>query len=82
MDSLTHETVCRESAITKIVPQVLLTYREAIEKAFARIAQNRVPSSWCDALASGRLSPQLWRSIHVPEHGVLRDQRKQPLIAR
>ena len=61
------------------MPQVLLTYTEAIERAFARIAQNRVPSSWFDALASGRLSPQLWRSIHVPEHGVLRDQRKQPL---
>jgi hypothetical protein len=79
VDSLTHETVCREQAVTELVPQVLLTHSEAIEKAFARIAQNRVPSSWFDALASGRLSPQLWRSIHVPEHGVLRDQRKQPL---
>jgi uncharacterized protein YbjT (DUF2867 family) len=80
VDSLTHETVCREDTITKLVPQTLLTYPEAIERAFARIAQNRVPSSWSDALASGRLSPQLWRSIHVPEHGVLRDQRKQPLM--
>jgi uncharacterized protein YbjT (DUF2867 family) len=79
VDSMTHETVCRDNALTKLVPQVLLTYSEAIEKAFARIAQNRVPSSWFDALASGRLSPQLWRSIHVPEHGVVRDQRKQPL---
>ena len=79
VDSMTHETVCRDNALSKLVPQVMLTYSEAIEKAFARIAQNRVPSSWFDALASGRLSPQLWRSIHVPEHGVLRDQRKQPL---
>lgn len=80
VDSLTHETVCRDNAITKVVPQVLLTYREAIEKAFGRIAQNRVPSSWFDALASGQLSPRLWKIFHVPEHGVLRDRRKQPLM--
>jgi hypothetical protein len=80
VDSLTHETVCRDNAITKVVPQVLLTYREAIEKAFGRIAQNRVPSSWFDALASGQLSPRLWKIFHVPEHGVLCDRRKQPLM--
>ena len=28
VDSLTHETVCREDAITKLVPQALLTYRK------------------------------------------------------
>jgi len=79
VDSLMHETVCREEAIREIVPQSLLTYREALDKAFSKIAQNRVPSHWYDALASGRLSPSRWRTIHVPEHGVLRDQRRRKL---
>lgn len=76
VDSLMHETVCREEELRQWVPQDLLNYREALEKAFAKIAQNRVPSHWFDALASGRLSPAHWRSIHVPEHGVVRDQRR------
>jgi uncharacterized protein YbjT (DUF2867 family) len=79
VESLTHETVCRENSLREIVPQPLLDYREALEKAFSKIAQNRVPSRWHAALASGRLSPALWRSIHVPEHGVLRDQRRRKL---
>jgi uncharacterized protein YbjT (DUF2867 family) len=76
VDSLVHETVCRDRSLQEIVPQALLPFREALEKAFAKIAQNRVPSHWCDALASGRLSSAHWRSIHVPEHGVLRDRRR------
>ena len=81
IESLTNETVCRDSRIREIIPQELLTYREAIEAAFARIAQNRVPSSWIDSLSSGRLSPEFFRSIQVPEHGVLRDRQKVPLAA-
>ncbi len=79
VDSLLHETVCRDHSLREIVPQPLLTYKEALDKAFARIAQNRVPSHWYDALASGRLSPSHWRSIHVPEHGVVRDCRHRSL---
>jgi len=59
----------------------LLTYREAVERALARIAQNHVPSSWIDSLAAGTLSPRLFDAIKVPEHGVLRDSRLVPLTA-
>lgn len=73
--SLRNETVCRDYRIRELVAQDLLTYGEAIEKAFARIAQNKVPSSWIDSLSSGRLRPEFFKSIQVPEHGVLRDRR-------
>jgi uncharacterized protein YbjT (DUF2867 family) len=79
--SLKNETVCGDDRITKLIPQKLLTYEEAIGLAFARIAQNRVPSSWIDSLSSGRLSPDFFRSIKVPEHGVLRDRQEVPLLA-
>lgn len=75
VDSMMHETICHGDRLSQILPQPLLTYEEALEKAFSKIAQNRVPSRWYDALASGRLSPDHWRSIHVPEHGVLFDRR-------
>jgi uncharacterized protein YbjT (DUF2867 family) len=73
--SLHMETVCRENSIHSIIPQNLLSYREAIELAFSRIAQNRVPSTWYGAMSSGKLRPEQIRNIQVPEYGILRDSR-------
>ncbi len=81
VDSLTHETVCHDSKIRELIPLELLTYREAVELALARIAQNHVPSSWIDSLAAGTLSPRLFDAVKVPEHGVFRDSRAVSLTA-
>lgn len=81
VDSLTHETVCHDMKIREIIPLDLLCYREAVERALARIAQNHVPSSWIDSLAAGTLPPRLFDAIKVPEHGVFRDSRIVPLTA-
>lgn len=79
VQSLVHETICQDRRLQKIVPQELLTYQEAIAKAFVRIAQNKVPSSWFDSLASGRLDPDFLQSVQVPAHGILSDQQDVPL---
>lgn len=81
VDSLTHETICHDGKIREIIPLELLSYREAVERALARIAQNHVPSSWINSLAAGTLSPQMFAAIKVPEHGVLIDSREVPLTA-
>ncbi len=81
IESLSNETVCKSDRVTKIIPQELLTYREAIAMAFARIAQNKVPSSWIDSLSSGKLHPEFLKSIRVPEHGILTDVREVGLLA-
>ncbi len=81
VDSLTHETVCHDAKIREIIPLELLTYREAVERALARIAQNHVPSSWIDSLAAGTLPPHLFDAVKVPEHGVFHDSRIVPLAA-
>lgn len=77
--SLHMETVCRETSIQKIIPQKLLSYREAIDLAYSRIAQNRVPSTWYGAMSTGKLRPEQIRNIQVPEYGVLRDSQTTPL---
>jgi len=79
VESLRNETICHDRRIEQLIPQVRIPYQDAIQLAFALIAQNRVPSSWIDSLASGRLDPDFLRSIRVPEHGVLRDQQCVPL---
>lgn len=77
--SLINETVCRDFSIRELIPQDLLSYNEAIDRAFVRIAQNKVPSSWFDSLASGRLNPVYFRSVQVPSHGVLQDVSEENL---
>jgi hypothetical protein len=81
VDSLTHETVCHDFKIREIIPLELLTYREAVERALAKIAQNHVPSSWIDSLAAGTLDPKLFDAVKVPEHGVFTDSQTVPLTA-
>ena len=81
VDSLETETICSETEIRELLPRDLLTYREAVERALSRIAQNRVPSSWIDSLNSGTLNPRFVDAIKVPEHGIYRDRRRAPLSA-
>ena len=78
VQSLVNETICRDQRLQEMIPQPLLSYDEAIEKAFMRIAQNRVPSSWYDSLASGKLAPAFLKSVQVPAHGVLFDSQEVP----
>lgn len=79
VDSLSMKTVCSGDEITKVIPQVLLTYDDAIEKAFSKIAQNLVPSTWYDSLVSGSLSHDQLLNVEVPTHGVYVDERIREL---
>ncbi len=80
IDSLSMKTVCHGDAITEVIPQDLLTYDEAIERAFSRIAQNLVPSTWYDSLVSGSLSHSQLDNVNVPVHGVFKDQRSGEIM--
>ncbi len=78
--SMRHEVICKENQIHSIVSQDLLSYDEAIDRAFVKIAQNRVPSTWYDALASGTFDNSHLHQIRPPEFGVLTDKRSFPII--
>ena len=65
-DSLVHDT-----SIQKIVPHKCMGYREALQRAFDKINDNSVVSSWKDAMVSGQISGRISDYIHVPEHGCL-----------
>lgn len=81
VQSLVNETICGDRELQDLIPQPLLSYDEAIAKAFMRIAQHRVPSSWFDSLASGNLDPAFLKSVQVPAHGVLSDSQEVVLKA-
>jgi len=78
--SMKNPTVCREHRIRELVPVQLRDYRESVELALARIAQNRVPSRWIDSLHAGTLDSRFIDAIHVPEHGVYRDRQEVEMV--
>lgn len=79
--SMKNETICRENEIRELIPRELSTYQVAVEKALSRIAQNRVPSSWTDALLDDNMDPRFINAIKVPEHGIYDDRQQTPLTA-
>ncbi len=81
IDSLSMKTVCQSNEIREVIPQEMLSYDEAIVRAFSKIAQNRVPSTWYGSLVSGSLSHDQLANVNVPEHGVHRDKRQCKITA-
>lgn len=81
IDSLSMKTVCESNEIREVIPQEMLSYDEAIDRAFSKIAQNRVPSTWYGSLVSGSLSHDQLVNVNVPEHGVYRDKRQRRIDA-
>ncbi len=72
VESMKTEVVAKDNKLINILNLKPITYEEAIQKAFQKIEQNLVVSSWKDALVSGRFT-DLKEYIRVPEHGCLKD---------
>lgn len=79
VDSMHVEVVCREGVqdLHEILPLHLYTYKEALQMAFARIANNEVTSSWKDAI-TGPVPEDFLDRVEVPRHGVFTDHRVFP----
>ena len=77
VDSMKNEVVVKKEGIEDVVPvEKLIPYEEAVERAFQRIAQNEVISSWKDSLNSSKIDINLMENVKVPENGVYSDVRK------
>ena len=77
VDSMKNEVVVKKEGIGDVVAiEELIAYEEAVERAFQRIAQNEVISSWKDSFNSSKISINLMENMKVPEHGVYCDIRK------
>jgi len=76
VDSLKNEAICKDNSINKIIPHQCLSYKNAVKRAFDKISQNAVVSSWKDALVLSSLNPNLTEYIEVPEYGCVSDKRE------
>ena len=77
VDSMKVEVVGQPNDLANSLQIKLLNYRQAIERAFKRIEENAVVSSWKDALNSDEKDTRLSQYIEVPTHGCLIDCRRR-----
>lgn len=73
VDSMKVEVIAKDNEINKLLQLNPLSYKECIKKAFNKIEQNEIISSWKDSTVSGRLDYRISEYIKVPEFGCYKD---------
>tara|TARA_R110002073_G_scaffold40547_6_gene115392 strand:+ start:51464 stop:52903 length:1440 start_codon:yes stop_codon:yes gene_type:complete len=82
VDSMKVEVVCRNHEINNILEIKPITYKEALIKAFDKIENNEIVSSWKDSYSSSGITINTSEFINVPSFGCFKDQRKRPIENR
>jgi len=79
VDSMKVEVVCRDHEINAILGIHTIPYKEALKRAFDKIENNEIASSWKDSYSSSGININISEFITVPEFGVFKDKRQRPL---
>ncbi len=77
VDSMKVEVVAKDNEINRLLQLNPLSYKECIKKAFNKIEQNEILSSWKDSTVSGRLDYKISDYIKVPNYGCYKDIRNK-----
>lgn len=77
VDSMKIEVIAHNDDIKKILQMQTLSYEECLRRAFTKIEQNEIVSSWKDSTVSGILNYKISDYIKVPEFGCLKDERRK-----
>jgi uncharacterized protein YbjT (DUF2867 family) len=76
VDSMKVEVICSPNNLNQLLNITPINYTDALERAFLKIEQNQIISSWKDSLVSGRFEKNISEYIKVPTHGCFLDTRK------
>ena len=76
VNSMKIEVICRDNKINEILGITPSTYKESLAKAFTKIENNEIVSSWKDAYASSGINSHISDFIQIPTFGCFKDQRK------
>ena len=77
VDSMKVEVVCRNTSLNEILDITPINYQESLRKAFLKIENNEIASSWKDAYSSSDSRTIVSEFITVPFHGCFIDERKK-----
>ena len=73
VDSMKVEVIGQESTINEIINVQPIAYKKAVDRAFKKIAQNSMISSWKDAKISGVFKEEYSKYIELPHYGCFKD---------
>lgn len=79
VESMKVEVVCRNNEINKILKIEPISYEEALLKAFQKIENNIILSSWKDSYSSSESDVNISEFISVPKFGCFTDKRKMKI---
>lgn len=69
IESLKNNAVCSEFSIQKVIDRKCLSYRDALKRAFNKIEENDVVSTWMDAWDVEKAKSTLSEFIQIPTFG-------------
>lgn len=75
VNSMKVNVVASSNNINKLLDVEPANYETSLTRAFLKIEQNAVISSWKDSLISGRFKENISEYVKVPEYGCFRDYR-------
>jgi uncharacterized protein YbjT (DUF2867 family) len=75
VNSMKIEIICGENNLHQLIDIELIRYNDAVSKAFEKIEQHEVLSSWTDALSGNTLEQGISNLINVPTFGCFQDKR-------
>jgi uncharacterized protein YbjT (DUF2867 family) len=77
VESMKVEVIAANQDINALLNIHPLSYKECIKRAFKKIEQNEIVSSWKDSTVSGRLNFKIDDYIQVPVYGCYKDIRSK-----
>ncbi|MER3632673.1 MAG: DUF2867 domain-containing protein [Blastocatellia bacterium] len=75
VNSMKIEVVCRNDDLNKILGINPIDYKDALKRAFNKIEDGEIVSSWKDAYSSGGIDFNVTDFIQVPTFGCFKDTR-------
>jgi hypothetical protein len=82
VNSMKVEVVCRDNRINTILELTPISYTQALKRAFTKIENNEILSSWKDSYSSSGLNFNVSEFIQVPSFGCFKDSRTRDLKNR
>ena len=80
VNSMKVEVICRDNKLEQILNIETEKLEVSLEKAFSKIENNQIISSWKDSLISGNMDMNISDFINVPIFGCFKDTRERSYV--
>ncbi len=80
VSSMKVEVICSDNRLSEILNISTQSYKESLDKAFVKIKNNEIISSWKDAFISGEIAIEISDFIEVPIFGCFVDKRAKKYV--